>query len=465
MKPKDTFRALIIPKKINKTCSDLSHFARHIYCLLGSLSKKNGTCFPSHNYIADYLGISKRAVINRINELVEKGYISKQVHSSPEERKWNSSNTYTIKKRWIIEYYNEFSNEEKNTDKPSESQTPDKMSPQLDKSHTPQEENQGDRGVNVVHPPGKPELPNNGDGECSRFTPRVNLDHSEIKVYNKYNTFSDNSFINKTINETSFRSRMGSKNPHQNDHLLLNKKHRPETKEIKLPFAVKEILDFYYEDYYIKKCPAEGTKQYTKDVERIKMALNGSLFKGHSGFEDHVRKYSVDEIKLAISRYALQFDPEYYPANKNNLSIYLERFLFCPYSKVNQSSFIKCLHSEPKKKPGQPVAGNRGKPEILAEILKHIEKPKTQPEMDKLIMASYAIYAFFKDPKKDRYWNRGIFHFSYKEMAEIFYNAIKEDVNGTMRITPGFFLSNKTLKERVPTYLDKCGFILQYKWD
>lgn len=60
-----------------------------VYCLLLSFSENAESVFPSNQYIADSLGISKRAVIENTKELEKMGFISKK-------KRHNNSNIFTV---------------------------------------------------------------------------------------------------------------------------------------------------------------------------------------------------------------------------------------------------------------------------------------------------------------------------------------------------------------------------------
>lgn len=66
-----------------------------VYCLLLSFTESTGNAFPSNQYIADQIGISKRAVIDNTAELERLGLISKK-------RQFNNSNIYTVNE-WNID--------------------------------------------------------------------------------------------------------------------------------------------------------------------------------------------------------------------------------------------------------------------------------------------------------------------------------------------------------------------------
>ncbi|WBM71938.1 helix-turn-helix domain-containing protein [Buttiauxella sp. WJP83] len=66
-----------------------------VYCVLLGFQENAGKAFPSNQYIADEIGISKRAVIDNTAELERMGLIKKQ-------RQYNNSNIYTVNE-WGVE--------------------------------------------------------------------------------------------------------------------------------------------------------------------------------------------------------------------------------------------------------------------------------------------------------------------------------------------------------------------------
>lgn len=68
---------------------------RDVMGLLQSMMNEQGVCWPSFNYIADSLGISRRTVINIINRLVELNYVIKMKRTI-EGTNEQTSNYYAI---------------------------------------------------------------------------------------------------------------------------------------------------------------------------------------------------------------------------------------------------------------------------------------------------------------------------------------------------------------------------------
>ena len=68
---------------------------RDVMMLLQSMMNEQGVCWPSFNYIADSLGISRRTVINIINQLVKLNYVIKMKRTI-EGTNEQTSNYYAI---------------------------------------------------------------------------------------------------------------------------------------------------------------------------------------------------------------------------------------------------------------------------------------------------------------------------------------------------------------------------------
>lgn len=60
---------------------------------LADNANDNGECFPSYQHIADQCEISKRSAMNRINDLIEMGFISKKARFNKDG---SSSNLYVL---------------------------------------------------------------------------------------------------------------------------------------------------------------------------------------------------------------------------------------------------------------------------------------------------------------------------------------------------------------------------------
>lgn len=68
----------IIPANVRYD-SDLKDKAKLLYGEIAALSNKNGYCYASNSYFAKLYNVSIQTIINMINNLDEKGYITKEV--------------------------------------------------------------------------------------------------------------------------------------------------------------------------------------------------------------------------------------------------------------------------------------------------------------------------------------------------------------------------------------------------
>lgn len=68
----------IIPANVRYD-SDLKDKAKLLYGEIAALSNKNGYCYASNSYFAKLYNVSTQTIINMINNLDEKGYITKEV--------------------------------------------------------------------------------------------------------------------------------------------------------------------------------------------------------------------------------------------------------------------------------------------------------------------------------------------------------------------------------------------------
>uniref|UniRef100_A0A6M3KLJ2 Helix-turn-helix domain-containing protein n=1 Tax=viral metagenome TaxID=1070528 RepID=A0A6M3KLJ2_9ZZZZ len=284
-------------------------------------------------------------------------------------------------------------------------------------------------------------------------------------IYKSYNK----TFVNKCVREKSRTSPEHSNNPSNecmgDFHKQDSKIHSPlNTKPSDVLVSdVREVLLSYYDDYYIKSMPQTNTKSIQKDLNCIKKALNGTLYPEENEFHSFNRKFTKEEIILAIGRYALTLSSEYYPKNKKGMIIYLYQFFYNPYDRRCRSPFLEYLDREPDKILSPSFTGNEGRPIIVQKLLERMNETTLPPkEMDKLIFASEKIFTWFKVNEK----NRGPTNIGTEGfMAKVLWDAVKEDVNGSMPITAGFFCSNKTFNYRLPKYCDQQGYFfgLDYK--
>lgn len=56
----------------------LSLRAKGLYALLSSYANKNRTCYPKINTLAEFSGVSRRSVERALNELEQKGYVTRE---------------------------------------------------------------------------------------------------------------------------------------------------------------------------------------------------------------------------------------------------------------------------------------------------------------------------------------------------------------------------------------------------
>lgn len=74
--------------------SDLSHRARSVYMYLHDRSSRDRSCWPSIRTIAADLHLSRSTVKRALNELVQRGYLSKTARYRPNGS--STSNSYTL---------------------------------------------------------------------------------------------------------------------------------------------------------------------------------------------------------------------------------------------------------------------------------------------------------------------------------------------------------------------------------
>ena len=64
----------VLPGEIKRD-TELTIAARYLYIILSSMAYEDGYCWPSNEYLAEEIGLSKRRVVELLAQLREKGYI------------------------------------------------------------------------------------------------------------------------------------------------------------------------------------------------------------------------------------------------------------------------------------------------------------------------------------------------------------------------------------------------------
>ena len=81
----------VLPGEI-KHDTNLTIAARYLYIILSSMAYEDGYCWPSNEYLAEAIGLSKRRVVELLAQLRDRGYI--QILMRPCEDSHNGERRY-----------------------------------------------------------------------------------------------------------------------------------------------------------------------------------------------------------------------------------------------------------------------------------------------------------------------------------------------------------------------------------
>lgn len=91
----------VIPANVRYD-KQLKDKAKLLYGEISALASKSGACYASNRYFADLYGVSTKTIISLINNLVERGYISKEIIYK--------ENTKEIDKRYLQIFHEDSEN-------------------------------------------------------------------------------------------------------------------------------------------------------------------------------------------------------------------------------------------------------------------------------------------------------------------------------------------------------------------
>jgi len=231
-----------------------------------------------------------------------------------------------------------------------------------------------------------------------------------------------------------------------------------------IPTDVEEILD-YWTEMKLQKIPREGTKAYSKSIQKVKGLLSGKLFG---------KKYSVNTIKEVICSFSFAaLDPQFEPASityKKKLSkTNISDFILNEFNKNGNGSYFKQYLKDPPKTLKEFTPTDDKYPAISKQI-KEVYKDKilgkantkfTADDENKFRMASNKMIDFFKD-NEDKLELR----LNNADKIELLFDSILKTVDeNKVTITPGWLCSDTTINKRLPSYCFKQSiFQSSQKW-
>lgn len=93
---------IIVPNKVGRD-KDISSNAKLLCGIIFSFSKNDPRVFAKNEYYAEYLGISQNSVTRLITDLVEKGYLYREVYKNSRKQVIARFLWITDKVRWSVQ--------------------------------------------------------------------------------------------------------------------------------------------------------------------------------------------------------------------------------------------------------------------------------------------------------------------------------------------------------------------------
>ena len=221
----------------------------------------------------------------------------------------------------------------------------------------------------------------------------------------------------------------------------------------------------------------EGTKTYAKAMDNLKDLLCGKLFNSFKDKSNHNRKYSIDEIKRSINNFVLAaYNIDYEPTNKKFLQkISFVDFFYntypCPREE-DKSLFLKYLLSKPTLiKDSKIYTVKDIKPEATKILTLWYRKTFRNRDNNNyslknrndLVYTVNEIKKFYEENKnrlhieswKSTYGEHDPISFLALQLTRAMDKMLRENENMYLIFTTSWFKTEKTLQERLPTFLIK----------
>ena len=202
--------------------------------------------------------------------------------------------------------------------------------------------------------------------------------------------------------------------------------------------------------------PAETTKSYKKAIRKVNGLLRGTLFK---------KKFSVDDIKLGITKLNMMAFDDLYEPSKPAAKQYLQKLSLVNFidnkfsTNGDRSLFLKYKDSEPRPirnliKDEYPVDTNTFKIVFAEKFLRGKQRQWSPHEENCFRLAAIKMHDFMK--VNGKYCDGWLMQTTRKIALELC-EALKENTSTT--ITPGFLSSDRTWDYKFPQYLERVAIM------
>jgi hypothetical protein len=434
--------------------NQLSRGAKALFPLIVILDHKVKGCFASNAYLAGISGVVVRSVERFISELIELGYITRELITQKD-----GSTKRII--RIDHEYKKKYANLIHNVHCERIWNVPEEMI--LDDT---------EGGCQPCHPPLATLSPPPDSFVIQKeyISERVNNEKTN-DLLRKSSLSSHNGpdgpkeqVRSKLIRKPVIQSKLlRSKSSIIKNTPVTPPEVKPKT-ELNLSLELIEIVNEWEDGL---KIHAHSTKTFKQAIFSIVKLLNGKMFNSLPQFKDyHNRKFTVQEIITAISNFKLAaLSPDYHPIG--NLKERFRKtlfpdFFYNPHAMKYQSLFIEFLNNPPK----SVIENTRLIPDVYPQLSKKLRKlyvenvlgnpdAKLLPQSENAFRRAALKLSNFMEMNKKRILITEV----NGNLANYLWEALENRVKNTSEITPIWFCSDITFNETFPAYLYSQGVL------
>jgi hypothetical protein len=422
----------------------LSWGAKALFSFIVVLDHSIDGCFASNAYLAGILGVVIRSVERFIDELIEHGYITRELilqNDRTTKRILRIDHTYKDK-YWNLVY---------NCHCKYVWKTPEEMV--YEDQTTPMQE-MSPPLTDLSPPPDKSVIQKEYIKESEK---------SILLLRNNNNSFHamPQSGISEVYKSKLIR-RPASLIKQQST--VIKKEAKPVETELHLSDEILLIVDEWENGLSKHRRTSKTFKQAIFSIEKL---LNGKMFNPLPQFKDyHNRKFTHQEIITTIANFKLAaLSPEYRPEgelkDRFRKTVFAD-FFYNSHSIKLKSLFIEFLNNPPK----MVVENTRLIPDAYPQLSQKLRKlyvenvlgnPNAQllPQSENAFRRAAMKLQNFKDQNKKRILITEV----NGNLANYLWEALENKVRNTSEITPHWFCSDKTFQETFPAYLYSQGVL------
>jgi len=413
----------------------LSRGAKDLFPLIVVLDSKDRGCFASNAYLAGILGVMIRSVELYINELIEHGYITRELILQNDK---TTKRILRIDHSYIKKY--EYLSHNFHCDyvwKTPEDRVKEESPPTQDLTGYP----------------------------VRNYRQKEYISESEknlLLLRNNKNSFHDTS----PEGDVSIppRSKLIRRQSTLIKQQSLIEKTKPPETELNLSDELLLIVDEWENGLSKHRRTSKSFKQAIFCITKL---LNGKMFNPLPQFKDyHNRKFTVQEIITAISNFKLAaLSADYRPVGELKdrfRKTVFSSFFYNPHSAKLKSLFIEFLNNPPK----SVIENTRLIPDVYPQLSKKLRKlyvenvlgnpdAKLLPQSENAFRRAALKLSNFMEINKKRILITEV----NGNLANYLWEALENRVKNTSEITPIWFCSDITFNETFPAYLYSQGVL------